>query len=55
METFIWASAFHYEPQYSDARVALVKSLQLLTVIDDIYDNYATTEEADLLTEIMER
>ncbi|GFQ01962.1 cis-muuroladiene synthase [Phtheirospermum japonicum] len=55
VEAYLWAVAFHFEPQYSKARVAFTKALMMLTVIDDTYDNYATVEEAELFTEVMER
>ncbi|GFQ01960.1 cis-muuroladiene synthase [Phtheirospermum japonicum] len=55
VEAYLWAVAFHFEPQYSKARVAFTKALMMLTVIDDTYDNYAPLEEAELFTEIMER
>ncbi|KAL0459217.1 UNVERIFIED_CONTAM: Cis-muuroladiene synthase, partial [Sesamum latifolium] len=34
--------------------VAIGKILPMLTVMDDTYDNYATLEEANLFTEILE-
>lgn len=55
VEGYIWSMAFVCGPQYSDARVEVAKVLQLLTVINDTYDNYATNEEADLFTETIER
>ncbi|KAI3449958.1 hypothetical protein Pfo_006623 [Paulownia fortunei] len=54
VEAYVWATAFRFEPQYSYARVAVAKGIQMLTIIDDTYDNYATLEEADLFTEILE-
>ncbi|KAI3449956.1 hypothetical protein Pfo_006621 [Paulownia fortunei] len=55
VEAYVWATAFHFEPQYSYARVAVAKGIQMLTTINDTYGNYATLEEADLFTEILER
>ncbi|KAL7152771.1 hypothetical protein ABFS83_04G120700 [Erythranthe nasuta] len=55
VESYIWATAFCFEPQYSDARLAAAKTLQMLTLIDDTYDNYSTLEEADLFTHIIQR
>ncbi|EYU43029.1 hypothetical protein MIMGU_mgv1a004446mg [Erythranthe guttata] len=55
VESYIWATAFCFEPQYSDARLAATKTLQMLTLIDDTYDNYSTLEEADLFTHIIQR
>ncbi|KAK6164143.1 hypothetical protein DH2020_001007 [Rehmannia glutinosa] len=55
VETYLWGTAYHFEPQYSYVRIAVAKSIQMLTIVDDTYDNYATIEEGDLFTEIMER
>ncbi|KAL0459220.1 UNVERIFIED_CONTAM: Gamma-cadinene synthase [Sesamum latifolium] len=54
VESYFWGMAFHSHPQHSYARIAVTKSLLMLTVVDDTYDNYATLEEADLFTEILE-
>ncbi|KAG6436922.1 hypothetical protein SASPL_101828 [Salvia splendens] len=54
----IWillGNAFRYEPQYSYIRVIVAKNMQLVSIMDDTYDNYATLEEDDLFTEILER
>ncbi|KAL3650158.1 hypothetical protein CASFOL_006561 [Castilleja foliolosa] len=55
VEIYLWAMAFHFEPQYSKARIAYTKALMMLTVIDDTYDNYATVQEAELFTDVLER
>ncbi|KAL0459222.1 UNVERIFIED_CONTAM: Gamma-cadinene synthase [Sesamum latifolium] len=55
VESYFWGMAFHFEPEYSYVRIAIGKILPMLTVMDDTYDNYATLEEADLFTEILER
>lgn len=55
VEAFIWAVASLFEPQYSYARVSLTTIIQMLTLMDDTYDNYATLEEADLFTDILGR
>ncbi|KAK6164139.1 hypothetical protein DH2020_001003 [Rehmannia glutinosa] len=55
VEAYLWGTAYHFEPQYSYVRVAVAKSIQMLTVVDDTYDNYATLEEAHLFTKILER
>ncbi|KAK6119782.1 hypothetical protein DH2020_046473 [Rehmannia glutinosa] len=55
VEAYLWGTAYHFEPQYSYVRVAVAKSIQMLTVVDDTYDNYATLEEADIFTKILER
>ncbi|PIN00125.1 Beta-farnesene synthase [Handroanthus impetiginosus] len=55
IECFLWGVSFHFEPQYSQVRMAVAKSVKLVTIIDDTYDNYATLEEAQLFSEILER
>ncbi|KAL3645125.1 hypothetical protein CASFOL_010305 [Castilleja foliolosa] len=55
VEGHAWALSHHFEPQYSYARDGVTKAIQMLTVLDDTYDNYATIEESDLFTKIMDR
>ncbi|XP_057766270.1 tau-cadinol synthase-like [Salvia miltiorrhiza] len=55
VECYLWGNALRYEPQYSYLRVAVAKNMQLVSIMDDTYDNYATLEEDDLFTEILER
>lgn len=55
VECYLWGNALRYEPQYSDLRVAVAKNMQLCSTMDDTYDNYATLEEDDLFTEVLER
>ncbi|PIN22639.1 cis-muuroladiene synthase [Handroanthus impetiginosus] len=55
IECFFWGVAFQYEPEYSEVRIAFAKSMQMVSTIDDTYDNYATLEEAQLFSEILER
>ncbi|KAH6770146.1 hypothetical protein C2S52_014949 [Perilla frutescens var. hirtella] len=55
VECYVWGTAFRYEPQYSYVRVVVAKNMQLVSIMDDTYDNYATLEEDDLFTEILER
>ncbi|KAK4419566.1 Gamma-cadinene synthase [Sesamum alatum] len=54
VEAYFWGVALHFKPQDSYARVGVGKSVQLAAVINDTYDRYATLEEADIFTEIVE-
>ncbi|GER29984.1 terpene synthase, partial [Striga asiatica] len=45
VEAHLWSVSSSFEPQYSLARVIGTKFIQMLTVLDDTYDNYATVEE----------
>jgi hypothetical protein len=42
-----WMLGIVYEPHQSYARMALAKWLKLVSLMDDICDNYSTTEEYD--------
>ncbi|KAG6431209.1 hypothetical protein SASPL_109286 [Salvia splendens] len=55
VECYLWGTAFRYEPQYSYVRVGVAKNTQLVTIMDYTYDNYATYEEDDLFTLILDR
>ncbi|PIM97842.1 Gamma-curcumene synthase [Handroanthus impetiginosus] len=55
IEGFVWSVTLHFEPQYSQVRIAISKSIQLVAVADDTYDNYATLEQAQLFSEVLER
>nr|QEY10189.1 terpene synthase 5 [Scutellaria barbata] len=54
-EIYFWSMAFRFEPQYSIVRLAITKCMQMMTIMDDTYDNYATVKEANLFTRILER
>ncbi|KAK4482417.1 hypothetical protein RD792_009572 [Penstemon davidsonii] len=55
VECYLWGQALHFEPKYSYVRSAVAKVMQMISIMDDTYDNYATLEEADILTEAFER
>ncbi|XP_020551674.1 gamma-cadinene synthase-like [Sesamum indicum] len=55
VEGYFWGMALNFQPQHSYARIEITKSVLMLTIVDDTYDNYATVEEADLFTEILEK
>nr|BAG50438.1 sesquiterpene synthase 6 [Zingiber zerumbet] len=55
VEAYYWVLGMYYEPQYSRARVMCIKAFCLLSIMDDIYDNYSTLEERILLTEAIKR
>lgn len=51
----MWALTYHLEPHYSNLRIAIAKTYQMLTIMDDTYDNYATIQEIELFTRALER
>ncbi|KAK6161726.1 hypothetical protein DH2020_005107 [Rehmannia glutinosa] len=55
IECYLWGAAFHFEPQYSYVRTIVAKNMQMVSIMDDTYDNYATLEEDQLFTDILER
>lgn len=55
MACFIWAVGITDEPQYGYCRELLAKAIEMITVVDDIYDVYGTLDELDLLTDAIER
>nr|QSK97104.1 terpene synthase [Curcuma wenyujin] len=55
VECYYWVVAAYFEPQYSRARLITSKAISLISIMDDIYDNYSTVEESRLLTEAIER
>nr|QWD59175.1 terpene synthase 6 [Aconitum carmichaelii] len=55
VESFMWCVGLVPEPQYEYCREWLTKLIILITTIDDIYDIYATLDEAKLYTESVER
>ncbi|XP_058001381.1 alpha-copaene synthase-like isoform X1 [Hevea brasiliensis] len=55
VECFFWSVGVYFEPQYSIVRKNLAKVISMATILDDTYDNYATCEELELLTDAIER
>ncbi|XP_048560268.1 (E)-beta-caryophyllene synthase-like [Triticum urartu] len=55
VELHFWILGVVYEPQYSYSRVMLTKLLVFVSLFDDFYDNYSTTEESNIFTAAMER
>ncbi|KAK6161730.1 hypothetical protein DH2020_005111 [Rehmannia glutinosa] len=55
IECFLWGAALHFEPHYSHVRIAVAKNMQMVSIMDDTYDNYGTLDEDQLFTDILER
>ena len=45
----------YFEPSYSRARIILSKVLAIVSLLDDTYDVYGTSEESELFTKCIER
>ncbi|PWA71765.1 10-epi-junenol synthase [Artemisia annua] len=54
-DLYLWGLGLNYEPSYSQARIVSSKILQLVCVLDDTYDAFATIEELRLLTDAINR
>ncbi|KAL0418837.1 UNVERIFIED_CONTAM: putative terpene synthase 12 [Sesamum radiatum] len=55
MESFFWTVGMISEPQFSKCRVGLTKVVNLITVLDDIYDVYGSADELELLTNAVDK
>uniref|UniRef100_A0A1W7HBY7 Putative gamma-cadinene synthase n=1 Tax=Scoparia dulcis TaxID=107240 RepID=A0A1W7HBY7_SCODU len=55
VECYFWAVALHFEPRYAFARNAVTKALAVIAMINDTYDSYATLEEIEIFTKIVQR
>ncbi|GLJ36174.1 hypothetical protein SUGI_0725850 [Cryptomeria japonica] len=54
--TIYWASSVvMFEQKYTDCRLDYTKAGILTAISDDLYDNYATLEQAELFYEVFER
>uniref|UniRef100_A0A8I6YYP9 Terpene synthase n=1 Tax=Hordeum vulgare subsp. vulgare TaxID=112509 RepID=A0A8I6YYP9_HORVV len=54
VEMHFWMLGVVYEPQYSYSRIMLTKLVMIVSLFDDLYDNYSTTEESNIFTAAME-
>ncbi|CAL4997512.1 unnamed protein product [Urochloa decumbens] len=55
VEMYFWMTAIVFEPFYSYSRIMLTKLVLYMALLDDIYDNYSTTEESNIFTTALER
>uniref|UniRef100_A0A0D3GWQ5 Terpene synthase N-terminal domain-containing protein n=1 Tax=Oryza barthii TaxID=65489 RepID=A0A0D3GWQ5_9ORYZ len=49
VEMHFWMTGACSEPHYSLSRIILTKMIAFITILDDIFDTYATTEESMML------
>ncbi|KAL6885621.1 hypothetical protein ACP4OV_010400 [Aristida adscensionis] len=54
VECYLWALGVYFEPCYSRGRIILAMMFALITLFDDIYDSYATSEECEIFTKCVE-
>ncbi|CAD6342586.1 unnamed protein product [Miscanthus lutarioriparius] len=54
VECYFWMVGVYFEPIYSRARVILSKVLAIVSLLDDTYDVYGTSQECELFTKCIE-
>ncbi|CAL9102751.1 unnamed protein product, partial [Musa textilis] len=55
VEAYYGILGVYYERQFSRARVMAAKIVAFTSLLDDIYDDYSTLEESQLLTDAIQR
>lgn len=55
VECYFWILGVYFEPKYCFAREVLTKVISITSIIDDIYDVYATPDELIVFTDAIER
>jgi hypothetical protein len=55
VEMYFWMTVIVYEPYYSYSRIMLTKLVLYMALMDDIYDNYSTTDESNIFTTALKR
>uniref|UniRef100_A0ACD5UE79 Uncharacterized protein n=1 Tax=Avena sativa TaxID=4498 RepID=A0ACD5UE79_AVESA len=55
VEMHFWMLGVLYEPQHSCSRVMITKLVMFVSLCDDLFDNYSTTEESNMFTAAMDR
>lgn len=51
----MWAVGANHEPSFDILRGMAGKSIQMINVIDDLYDVYGTLDELEQFTEVVRR
>lgn len=55
VESYLWSVGVAFEPQYGYLRKCLTKVINLVLIIDDVYDVFGTLDELETFTHIIER
>ncbi|KAM7530150.1 hypothetical protein LguiB_033560 [Lonicera macranthoides] len=55
VENFYWSVGVIYEPQFQYSRRIITQLASLITIIDDIYDQYGTLQQLEIFTNAVER
>ncbi|XP_060167416.1 viridiflorene synthase [Lycium barbarum] len=55
VECYFWTLGVYAEPQYSQARVMLAKTIALISIVDDTFDSYGTVKELEVYTDAIQK
>ena len=55
VECYLWVIEAYNKPNYCANRRIFLKMVNFLTIIDDMYDTYATLDELQLFTDAIQR
>ncbi|KAH7655615.1 Germacradienol synthase protein [Dioscorea alata] len=55
VELYFWILGVYFEPQYSRARMMMIKAMSMHSLMDDIYDSYGTMAELQHFTGAIQR
>jgi (S)-beta-macrocarpene synthase len=55
VEMYFWMNGACYDPPYSHSRIILTKITGVISIIDDMFDTYGTTEECTKFAEALGR
>ena len=55
VECYFWTMGVYAEPQYSQARVMLAKTIAMISIVDDTFDAYGIVEELEVYTDAIQR
>ncbi|CAL5058396.1 unnamed protein product [Urochloa decumbens] len=54
VECYFWMVGAYFEPRYARARIILTLVMAIISIVDDIYDVYGTSEECEQFTRCIE-
>lgn len=55
VECYFWTVGVYSEPQYSQARVMLAKTIAMISIVDDTFDAYGIVKELEVYTDAIQR
>ncbi|KAH0726984.1 hypothetical protein KY284_002849 [Solanum tuberosum] len=55
VECYFWTVGVYAEPQYSQARVMLAKTIAMISIVDDTFDAYGIVKELEVYTDAIQR